>query len=115
VTRTAAGAPALLLLAVLAMAGGRARAADQTTCVDVTVNGQKSYNCENERLRQLVPPHRASAADAPYGVNSPVNELGGYTQAGTREHLGAAFGHSAIPSRPPPQVFVSPLVTGHGH
>jgi hypothetical protein len=114
VTSTAPGAPALLLLAVLAMAGGRAWAADQTTCVDVTVNGQKSYNCENARLRQLVPPHRASASDAPYGVNSPANEVGGYTQAGTRERLGAAFGHSAIPARPPPKVFTSPLVTGHG-
>jgi hypothetical protein len=36
-----------------------------------------------------------------------------FNQAASREQLGSAFGNSAIPQRPPPPVFVSPLVGHH--
>jgi hypothetical protein len=94
---------------------GTAQAQDSeatSTCVDAKVGSAESYGCLNRELQKRIPQQRPDAA---MGLNAmaPAPQVGSYNQAAVREHLGTSFGKSAIPQRPPPAVFSSPLVPGH--
>ncbi|HYZ31942.1 MAG TPA: hypothetical protein VE684_06620 [Crenalkalicoccus sp.] len=82
------------------------------SCVDVRVGQENYYDCLNRQLRESVPPaaSRRSAADVPYPVDSPPNQLGGFTLQGTRQQLGDNFGRSVVPQRPPQDFGPAPLV-----
>jgi hypothetical protein len=79
-------------------------------CVDVRVGSDESYACLSRELQKLIPQERASSADAPISATSPAPQVGTFNEAATRQFLGSNFGKSAIPQRPPPPVFISPLV-----
>ena len=79
-------------------------------CVDVTVGGERSFGCINQLLKKKVdqtnpptmitPPIDAKSSDLKTGVvNIP----------GVQQQYGQNFGKSAVPYRPPPAVFGSPI------
>jgi hypothetical protein len=82
----------------------------QQRCVDVTVGGERSFGCINQMLKSKVdqanpptmntPPIDAKSSDLKTGVvNIP----------GVQQQYGQNFGKSAVPYRPPPAVFGSPI------
>ncbi len=110
---------ALSLLAALPWQRAMAQApspqppADQS-CVDVKIGMEQYYDCINRRLQESTRTRPFTTRDdAPYSAASPAPAVGGFNQAASREQLGTSFGHSAIPQRPPPPVFTSPLVGHH--
>ncbi len=109
--------PSHLLLTILAAAMPWQSLYAQTTpdqsCVDVKIGAEQYYDCLNRQLQKATVGHPFTARDAPYSAASPDPAVGTFNQATTREQLGTSFGHSAIPQRPPPPVFVSPLVGHH--
>jgi hypothetical protein len=79
-------------------------------CVDVTAGGERSFGCINQMLKNKVdktnpptmntPPIDAKSSDLKTGVvNIP----------GVQQQYGQNFGKSAVPYRPPPAVFGSPI------
>ncbi len=84
-----------------------------TTCTDVDVGSAHGYDCLNAQLNNLVQgtPRPSAATDAPYSATSPSNVVGTFNEGATRNRLGANFGKSVIPSRPPPAVYAPPLGT----
>ena len=86
------------------------------SCVEVTVNGERtpSYACLTQKLRPAAPAR--TAGDAPPGMASeaitqrPSNQLGLFNRAATGHRMGNAFGTSVYPQRPPPTVPSSPLM-----
>jgi len=102
----------LLAAGFFTMAGpGNAHAGGET-CVQVQVAGQSAapFACLNQELqsqalvasghRELVPP---------LGAASPSNASGTFNQAGLAEQYGKNLGVSAMPYRPPPPIFNSPV------
>lgn len=80
-------------------------------CVDVMIGGESTYSCFNQQIARSIPPRRFSAgSDLPVGANIPAPAAGTFNQAATAEQLGTAFGHSAVPQRPPPVSYPAPLL-----
>jgi hypothetical protein len=96
------------LLASLPALGQTAQT--KQSCVDVKIGMEQYYSCLNQRLQSGVEQHRFTSRDAPYSAASPGPAVGSFNETATREQLGTAFGHSAVPQRPPPPNFASPLV-----
>ncbi len=93
-----------LFLALIAVAlPAAAQQAPHQTCVDVKVGTTQSYDCLNQALGAVAAqsPHFTAAADAPYSATSPPNATGQFTESATRNRLGANFGKSVTPQRPP--------------
>ncbi len=96
----------LFLMAVIALAAP-ARAQTPRTppvnCTDVQVGSAQSYACINAQLGATAQAtHRASSdTDAPVNSASPSNVTGTFNEGATRNRLGANFGKSAVPYRPP--------------
>jgi hypothetical protein len=110
-TRPAFPILAIGLLLCTATLSHPARAADAPTqtCVDVRIGDQRSYDCLDQQLAREAQQSHAPAAIPSLSAASPALSVGGYNQAATHERLGTSFGHSAIPQRPPPAQFPSPL------
>jgi hypothetical protein len=110
--------PSPHFLLALAMTGSLASlpvlgqtAQTKESCVDVKIGMEQYYSCLNQRLQSGIEQHRFTSRDAPYSAASPDPAVGGFNATATRERLGNAFGNSAIPQRPPPPNFSSPLVS----
>jgi hypothetical protein len=73
------------------------------TCTDVQVGSAQSYDCINAKLGAVARGTQrfSSDADAPVASSSPSNVVGTFNEGATRNRLGANFGKSAIPYRPP--------------
>lgn len=106
-----------LALAITTRAGAGEDSADRS-CISVgTDNGWIGrLDCLNASLRALSKERQARAA-ALYGgglnpAEAPPAEIGLYDQFGVAERLGANFGHSATPQRPPPAVWTLPFGPG---
>lgn len=105
----------LLLTAVVSVQAQAA--AEEKSCIAVTVNGQHQlpYDCLTQ---QLTPPAVAQNANAAKGLNTlsarqasqPGNKLGLYNHAATAVRMGANFGHSAQAQRPGAAPVASPLL-----
>lgn len=108
ISSVAAGALCLAPGHALAQAGGQTVPA----CVDVRVGSAESYNCLNRELQKQVVQQHQGSTDVLPGATSPAPQVGTFNQAAVAEHLGSNFGTSAIPQRPPPPVFGSPLMGG---
>jgi hypothetical protein len=95
----------LAAVAILSIGPARAQPATHESCVDVKVGSAQSYACLNQRLGDVArQAHQATQDDAPYDARSPANVTGQFNEEATRERLGANFGHSVTPQRPPPSV-----------
>lgn len=94
-----AGSAATALALLLAAPVG-ARAQKAAGCTDVRVGSARSYDCLNQALEGDVRRDRPAPDASTLTATSPAPRLGLYNQAGTREHLGANFGISAVPARP---------------
>lgn len=90
------------LLLALALPGGGAVAATPPapSCVDVEVGSARSYACLNRSLRSTAQQAHGPVIAPPVTAGSAPPRVGTYNQAGTREYLGSAFGHSVHPARP---------------
>jgi hypothetical protein len=87
-----------------AQTGGQTRAPAPApdTCTDVQVGSAQSYACINARLGAVAQgTDRPSSQDAPLNSASPSNAVGSFNEGATRNRLGANFGKSATPYRPP--------------
>ena len=94
---------ALILATILAGAPARAQTAP-ANCTDVQVGSAQSYACINAQLGATAQATKraSSATDAPVNSASPSNVVGTFNEGATRNRLGANFGKSAVPYRPPP-------------
>jgi hypothetical protein len=70
------------------------------TCVDVQVGTAQSYACINQKLAAQA---REAQKSAPGGGVPPANQTGQFNEDATRNRLGANFGKSVTPARPPVQ------------
>jgi hypothetical protein len=104
--------PVARALALLALASVPASAQSRGTCVDVRVGNERSYACLNDALAKAARQVHGDPDLGTLSVTSPPQALGGFDRAATAERLGDAFGHSVIAQRPPPPVYVSPLLAG---
>jgi hypothetical protein len=101
-------------LAAVGLATGYAWAqAPRPECVDAKIGSAEAYNCLNRQFQdQVTQQHQGGNPGATVDARSPAPQVGTYNQAAVREHLGANFGKSTVPQRPPPPVFTSPLISG---
>lgn len=95
-------------LVVSMVIASHASAQTLPACPDVEIGGERTYACLNERLRVLSETPKADSAGTVPRADDPANKTGAFSEAGTRERLGASFGKSAVPQRPV-GVFLSPL------
>jgi hypothetical protein len=91
--------------------GPSAPAVGDERCVEVEIGGEKapSLNCLNQRLQRQVSRVQPTGNVPPLDAGSPAVRVGGFNQAGLREQFGSNFGHSVVPFRPPPPVFINPI------
>ena len=108
-------------------AGARAQPVPQTitlppvhveanpSCVDVQVEGARSlsFECLNQTLKDAAQQQSETAptvsAKDVTGTGAPTT-VGTFSYTATSIRMGNAFGHSAIPQRPPAPSFTSALV-----
>ena len=81
----------------------------QERCVDVTAGGERSFGCVNELLKRKVDRVNPTLNIAPIDARSPDTKTGVINIPGVKQQYGQNFGKSAVPFRPPPPVFTSPL------
>ena len=85
------------------------------SCVDVQVEGARSlsFDCLNQELKDAAQDHADTApavsAKDVTGTGAPTT-VGTFSYTATSIRMGNAFGHSAIPQRPPAPSFTSALV-----
>lgn len=85
------------------------------SCVDVQVEGARSlsFDCLNQNLKDAAQDHGAAppavTAKDVTGSGAPTT-VGTFSHTATSIRMGNAFGHSAIPQRPPTPSFTSALV-----
>ena len=85
------------------------------SCVDVQVEGAHSlsFECLNQTLKDAAQQQSETApavsAKDVTGSGAPT-QVGTFSYTGTSIRMGNAFGHSAIPQRPPAPSFTSALV-----
>ena len=110
---------ALLLAVSPAFADAPKRSSDTTAaCVDVQIGNDRTANleCLNNAFQQRVQrEHGTPPVEAPIGTQSSSNQLGTFNESAAREHMGNAYGVSAVPQRPPKPVFVNPLLPPGAH
>src|ERR1700737_2677546 len=80
-------------------------------CVDVTIGGERSFGCLNEKFKQQVDKVNPVQNIAPIDARSPDLKAGVVNMPGVQQQYGRNFGVSVYPYRPAPPVFSSPL--GH--
>lgn len=95
-TKGAPGAPA-------AAAGTHER------CVDVTIGGERSFGCVNEKLKREVDRVNPTLSLPPLDARSPDTKTGVINIPGVQQQYGKNFGVSAVPYRPPPLTYGSPI------
>jgi len=99
-----------------AQAASQAEDAGADSCVEVTVNGERtpSYACLTQKLRPAAPargPGDARPGTASEAITQrPSNQLGLFNRAATGHRMGNTFGTSVYPQRPPTVAPSSPLV-----
>jgi hypothetical protein len=100
------------MIGLCAWAGAAAAQPTRSSCVDVQVGSAQSYDCINQKLQaEARAAQRSPGGDVPYSAQSPGNVTGQFNEDATRDRLGANFGKSATPARPPsslPGAFAAP-------
>ncbi len=86
---------------LLLLSASPALADQPQACPEVEIGSAQTYACLNQRLRQFTNPPAPGAVSTPLATD-PATRTGSASEAGTRERLGANFGKSATPQRPPP-------------
>lgn len=77
-------------------------------CVDVEIGGANAFSCLNQRLKRDVERTNPSFNMPPLDARSPDVRVGNANEAAIREQYGSNYGRSAVPYRPPPQIYVPP-------
>lgn len=85
--------------------------AAQTSCIEVTIDGQKApdMSCLNQQLEQKALAARAAPVIPPVDAHSASVQTGGFNQAAVAQQYGQNFGKSAEPYRPPAPVYAAPV------
>ncbi len=71
--------------------------------------GDPSFKDLNQKLKRKVDEVNPSGNNPPLDARSPDTKIGVVNIPGVQQQYGKNFGHSAVPFRPPPPVYVSPL------
>ncbi len=92
--------------------GSRAQTAAPASqsCVDVQIGSARAYDCLSQQWGAAVPRVQRPLPSPDVTVTSPAPAVGSFNQAATREQLGTNFGKSVFPQRPPPVIYVNPLI-----
>jgi hypothetical protein len=86
------------------------RTAAAPPCVDVSIGGEQSYGCLNQRLARAIPVRRfTSNSDSPALANVAPQQAGTFNQAAISEQLGSSLGRTTKPQRPPPVTYPAGL------
>ena len=102
-----------ILSGVMRLGGQAQQAREQTSCTDARVGSAEAYSCVNQKLYQQGLRQHATGGGGSIDATAPAPQVGTYNQAAVREHLGSNFGKSAVPQRPPANVFPPPLIPAH--
>jgi hypothetical protein len=78
-------------------------------CVDVSIGGDRSLGCLNEKLKRQVDQVNPVQNITPLDARSPDLKVGVVNIPGVQQQYGRNFGVSVFPYRPPPPVFSSPI------
>jgi hypothetical protein len=106
------GAPAIVVggRASRSPEGGRAPASPDR-CVEVEIGSSRSMDCLNQKLRREVDRVNPSLNLPPIDAKSQDLKVGVVNMPAVQQQYGRNFGVSAVPYRPAPPVYSSPL--GH--
>ncbi|WP_115495592.1 hypothetical protein [Dyella monticola] len=112
----------VVLLSMVSLAHAQASAqavasvqSDATSCVDVSVNDQRSlsYACLNQRLASAIQPTPPSPIQLDAVAHAPGNQqVGQFNFSAFSHQMGNSLGKSVIPQRPPPAA-APPLLGVH--
>lgn len=82
-----------------------------TSCIEVTIDGQKApdMSCLNQELEQKAAAVRAAPVLPPVDAHSASVQTGGFNQAAVAQQYGQNFGKSVEPYRPPAPVYAPPV------
>ena len=105
------GAPPAPTSATRESSASLASGSTHERCVDVTIGGERSFGCLNEKLKRKVDQVNPVQNIAPIDARSPDLKVGVVNVPGVQQQYGRNFGVSVFPYRPAPPVFSSPL--GH--
>ena len=92
-------------------ADGSRVSASPDRCVEVEIGSSRSMNCLNQKLKKEVDKVNPSLNLPPIDARSPDLKVGIVNVPAVQQQYGRNFGVSAIPYRPAPPVFNSPI--GH--
>jgi len=106
------GAPAIVVgsRASGSPAGGRASGSPDR-CVEVEIGSSRAMDCLNQKLRKEVDRVNPSLNLPPIDARSQDLKIGIVNMPAVQQQYGRNFGVSAVPYRPAPPVYSSPL--GH--
>jgi hypothetical protein len=81
----------------------------QDSCVEVEIDGTKTFDCLNGKLKNQVERVVPVPNMPPIGTQSQDIQLGITNMPAVRQQYGPNFGKSVVPYRPPPPVYSPPL------
>lgn len=84
-------------------------AARKQPCVDSQADGNRSYNCLNQKLRREVDRVNPSVNLPPVDARSPDIRVGVVNMPAVKQQYGRNYGISVIPYRPGAPVFTAPM------
>jgi hypothetical protein len=93
-------------------AGGTSAPAGPERCVEVEIGSSRAMDCLNQKLKREVDRVNPSVNLPPVDARSPDTKVGVVNVPGVQQQYGRNFGVSAVPFRPAPSTFTSP-VTSH--
>jgi hypothetical protein len=78
-------------------------------CVEVEIGSSRAMDCLNQKLKDKVDSVNPVTNVPPIDARSPDTKVGVVNIPGVQEQYGKNFGVSAVPFRPAPPVFTSPM------
>lgn len=81
---------------------------EQRRCVDVSIGGERSFGCINEKFKRQVDQINPVMNLPPIDAKSQDLKVGVVNMPAVQQQYGRNFGVSVIPYRPAPLVFGSP-------
>jgi hypothetical protein len=82
---------------------------NRETCIEVEIDGTRTFNCTNEKLKRDAERVVPQANVPPLDARSPDVKLGIINIPAVKQQYGPNYGVSVIPYRPPLPVYSPPL------
>src|ERR1700737_3753395 len=97
------------VLPEMIIGGTKGSQAAPERCVEVEIGSSRAFECLNQKLKQQVDRVAPTLNLPPIDARSPDTKTGVVNIPGVQQQYGKNFGVSAVPFRPAPLQFNSPL------